>query len=219
MIISLSASLSNCIYIYISKPHISIGFGSPYFCDTDAKRFCEKIMELSRRMFTIVNGTDPVRWLLTRIRMTVPCNPDIEDLLSCLYRLNLKELQGKNQSARLHYANVGLYYVGKELVPVNPDVKVRSVNALQSHEVENCMKEFITGTNRTRFAISNFMKIGSKPSIESCALNIYHGQRNSEGFIAIIGRDLSELKEFHVKPDVGDKWVVEDSSDPWGDYC
>ena len=24
---------------------------------------------------------------------------------------------------------------------------------------------------------------------------------------------MSELKEFHVKPDVGDKWVVEDSSD------
>ena len=104
--------------------------------------------------------------------------------------------------------------MGKELVPVNPDVKVRSVNAWQSHEVENCMKEFITGTSRTRFAISNFMKIGSKPSIESCTLNIYHGQRNSEGFIAIIGHDLSELKEFHVKPDVGDKWVVGDSSDP-----
>ena len=43
-----------------TKPHISIGFGLPYFYDTDAKRFCEKIMELSRRMFTIVNGADLV---------------------------------------------------------------------------------------------------------------------------------------------------------------
>ena len=39
------------------KEHISIGFGSPYFCDNAAKRFCQKTMKLDRRMFTFVNAT------------------------------------------------------------------------------------------------------------------------------------------------------------------
>lgn len=75
------------------------------------------------------------------------------------------------------------------------------------------MTEFKSDTSRGRFAISNTREIGSRPSIQSCTLNVYHGQRNSEGFIAIRGHDLSELKEFHVKPYVGDKWFVEDSCD------
>ena len=39
------------------REHISIGFGSPYFCDNAAKRFCQKTMKLDRRMFTFVNAT------------------------------------------------------------------------------------------------------------------------------------------------------------------
>lgn len=187
-----------------TKPHISIGFGSPYFCDTNAKGFCEKIMELGRRMITLVNGDDPAPWLLKGIRMTVPCtNPDIEEL---------QELQSKNQSGMPHYTYVGLYYEGNKLIPVDPDVKVACVDAWQYHEVENYVEEFISYTNR-RFQIRNIMEIGSKPSIQSCILSFYHGSSTCEGFIAIRGHHLSELKEYHVKPDVKDKWVVEGSSD------
>lgn len=194
-----------------TKRHVSIAFGSPCFCDNDAKRFCEKTMELSRRMFTLVNGADPVPWLLKGIRMTVPCIPDTEDLPSCLERIELKEMQSKNQSGKPQYGYVGLYCEGKDLIEVNPDVKVASLKAWQCHQIENYVKEFSSHTGRGRFLTSNIMEIGSKPSIQSCTLNIYHGQRNCEGLIAIRGDDLSELKEFHVKPEVGDKWLVEDS--------
>jgi GTP-binding protein EngB required for normal cell division len=145
--------------------------------------------------------------------MTVLCNPDTEDLPSCLERLELQEMKSRNQSGMPHYEYVGLYYEGKDLILANPDVKVASVNAWQCHNIENYLKEFKSDTSRGRFAISNITEIGSKPSIQSCTLNVYHGQRNSEGFIAIRGHDLSELKEFHVKPYVGDKWFVEDSCD------
>lgn len=57
-----------------NRKHISIGFGSPYFCDSAAQRFCHKTMELGRRMFTFVNGTDPVPSMLNGISMT--CIPE-----------------------------------------------------------------------------------------------------------------------------------------------
>lgn len=59
-----------------AKRHISIGFGSPNFCDSDAKLFCGKNLDLDKRMYTLVNGADPVPWLLTGIRMTVTSNPE-----------------------------------------------------------------------------------------------------------------------------------------------
>jgi len=88
------------------REHISIGFGSPYFCDDSAKRFCRKTMELDRRMFTFVNDADPVPWMLEGIRMT--CTPESvgrrgETKCFCLERLSIW-LDSENSDEKMEIA-------------------------------------------------------------------------------------------------------------------
>lgn len=207
-----------------AKRHISIGFGSPYFCDNDAKQFCEKNMELDRRMFTLVNGADPVPWLLTGIRMTVTCNPLAEMLSSSFNRLitglvpakseeeievNASMLESLNAVVKImqsmycsgspHHVSVGVYYEGKELQLVNSvtDVKLMDVNAWHCRQVECYVEEFSFYMNEGNFPIRRVIE-ESSPCIHACNLNIYHGPKSSEGVIVIRGLAFSELKHINV---------------------
>lgn len=116
------------------REHISIGFGSPYFCDSAAKRFCHETMELNRRMFTFVNGTDPLPSMLKDISMTLG-RTGVQSALSCLERLNsansdeeaeiassselnvvqsiLKEMRSRSRSNMHHYVSVGVNCGGR----------------------------------------------------------------------------------------------------------
>lgn len=112
------------------REHISIGFGSPYFCDSAAKSFCHKTMELNRRMFTFVNGTDPVPSMLKGISMTgrtrvqsalscweglISANSDEEAEIASSSEFNdaqsiLKDMRSISRSNMPHYVSVGVKY-------------------------------------------------------------------------------------------------------------
>lgn len=104
------------------RKHISIGFGSPYFCDSAAKRFCQKTMELDTRMFTFVNSTDPLPSMLkgismtlgrTRVQSLISENSDEGAEIASSSELNdvqsiLKEMRSISRSNMPRYVSVGV---------------------------------------------------------------------------------------------------------------